>query len=66
MICVLTQHKKVNGVNGEQCRVGSAAFVAPTTERVEDTEGTRICGCPSLLSNGCPKSGELLSLHYID
>ena len=24
-----------------------------------------MCGCPTSLSSGCPKSGELLSLHYI-
>ena len=32
----------------------------------EDIKGVRVCGCPSLRCTDCPKSGELLSLHYIE
>ena len=32
----------------------------------EDVEGNRVCSCASLLSTGCPRSGELLSLHYVE
>ena len=31
----------------------------------EDIKGVRVCSCPSLCHTDCPKSGELLSLHYI-
>ncbi len=32
----------------------------------EDIEGNRVCGCANLLFTGCPRSGELLSLHYVE
>ena len=32
---------------------------------LENIKGERICGCPDLRSTGCPKSRELLPLHYI-
>ena len=31
----------------------------------ENIEGIRVCGCPKLLGTSCPRSGELLTLHYI-
>ena len=32
----------------------------------EDIKRERVCGCPSLHYTDCPKSGEMLSLHYIE
>ncbi len=32
----------------------------------ENIEGERVCGCPSLCFSDCPKSKELLTLHYIE
>ena len=43
----------------------SAVFGVATIEK-EDVEGTRVCKYPELHFNGCPGSGELLSLHYIE
>ena len=74
---MLTSALEVNGINGDKS-IGRTIQNLMSRHQCcvwgchngkgrcpENIKGERICGCPDLRSTGCPKSRELLSLHYI-